>query len=469
MNDEINEGKQTSKIIPVNAQITTSSISINQNIYSKIENIQNNFEYLSTKSIIDKYDNENIAIIKNTNSKELENILSHNISITANEYQNIHYKEIINEINNLKNSNIYEKLPVLPYGKRLSDLEFINLFKKCVKYANYKFDYEKLENTKRRLLELIDVIENVFKCPQILKDLKQNALLSILTSADDDEQTDNFNLLKVRYSSLTPLIKMNFNNNELNKKELTEIFCSYVYIKNYMKSLCKFIPNFNKIIPNETILKNYITNYFNNHDIYFCDMQDMDNIMAVTIHTGNMYLKAKYLVEYFEKNNPETQIIIREKIILNIAHELNHNLVREINQEMKNNFFIKSNYKGKKIENNEINFISKFDDTNIHILSVNESGNLFDYYFYDHYYFDDLYDKEAKLFLNIKEIKSLTEYKSKLNNIINEEKVKKPICNPVNKFKKLENKTRRCIKSRIIRVIKDSNASNFKLADEDDE
>lgn len=466
MQEATKKGNNQSKI-EEDTKLSISSADKNSIIFSNIENIKNNWEYKSIKYYIDQYDKENISIIKNSNLENIQSILSNNISITPIEYQNDYSNKIIDEIDKIQKSNEFVELPILPYGTKLSDLEFIILFKNCVKYANYKLNNDSLKDIKKNLLDRIDNIKNLFKCPQILKDLKENALLSILTSIESEDQTDNFNLLNVQYSSITPLIKMNFNNHELNKQELIETFCSCVYIKNYMKSLKKFIPNFEQKVPTEEKLKEYIKNYFISHDIYFCDIADKDNILAVTIHTANMYLKARYLEEYFQHKNGDNQIIIREKIILNIAHELNHTLVREINLEMKSNFFIKSNYKGKKIKDNKVNFISKFDDSRFHHLDIHESGNLFDFYFYNKYYFDDLYEQEANLFLNIKNIKSLSEYKTKLNDIIKEERLKKPKCYSVNKFKKLENGPARCIKSKILGVSKVKNSQKLKIDDED--
>ena len=371
MFDITNKESKPSKIEEEAAKLTISSANVDTNTISMAENIQNNWQYKSIKSYIDQYDKENFEIIKNTNSKDLESILAYNIAITPYENQSIYSKMIIDEINNIKKSNKYYELPILPYGKKLSDQEFIFLFKSCVKYANYVLEADSLENIKIKLLELTDEIKNIFACPQILKDLKENALLSILTSIKADDQTDNFKLLNVQYSSLSPLIKMQFGKHQLSKKELVETFCSPVYVKNYMKALQKFFPNFAQRVPTEEKLKEYIKNHFNNHDIYFCDIADQDNILALTIHTANIYLKARYLEENYKQKSEKNLIIIREKIILNIAHELNHALVREINLEMKSNFFIKSFYKDKR-EDDKIKFVNKF-DLETHDLSIDES------------------------------------------------------------------------------------------------
>ena len=64
-----------------------------------------------------------------------------------------------------------------------------------------------------------------------------------------------------------------------------------------------------------------------------------ENIIAASIDTGDIYLRAKDLKENYEEVEEKVQIIIREKMILNIAHELNHLLIGEIDDEMKNNYF----------------------------------------------------------------------------------------------------------------------------------
>lgn len=438
------------------------------NILENLKTFADENEYISIKELIDKYNNENACKItdKLTSSLDAEEIISYNMKKTPKDKQQTYSKIILDKINTLKKSNVSVELPKLPYDKRLSDNEFISLFEKCAEYANSNLDSNNLEKIKSHLINLEYFIQNLFKLPQLLKDLKENALLTILVSNDEQEQMDNFNLLKVQYSSVVPLISMNFKEYELNKKELIETFTSHIYIKNYMKVLGKFIPNFKKIVPNEREMKKYILNYFNRHDIYFAELPD--NIMAVSIHTGNIFLKSKYIYEYYFEKDKDSQLIVREKIVLNIAHELNYVLIREISDIMKDNFLVKSSIKDKNIKEKEIKFINKFDD-NYHILSIEESGNLFDYYFYDKFYFDDLYEREAELFLNIKEIKTLNEYRNKLNKIISEEKAININCDLINKFKKMKQEPSRCIKSKILGITEKKYAEIVKLYDEDDE
>ena len=138
--------------------------------------------------------------------------------------------------------------------------------------------------------------------------------------------------------------------------------------------------------------------------------------MALSIHTGNIYVKLNYLRNYYMNKSEESQIIIREKIILNIGHELMNLLLREIDQKMKSNFLIKS--KNKDNNKSELKFKNKFTNK-FHIMNIDESGNYFDFNFFNQYYFDELFEKEARLFLDIKIFKSTKKYNEQLEKIIN--------------------------------------------------
>ena len=302
--------------------------------------------YLSLEDSIKKYDHDNLLFLDKAQNKEYDKIkekLNISYSITAKELQKKYSKEIIDAIKLINKTNIPAELPKLPFGKQLSDMEFLELLNKCISYACYHSNKEKLENIKRRLLSKTKILENIFNRKQILKDLLENCLLTILTTDNEADQDDNFNILsKARNSTITPFIKLSFNYNNksniLDKRELIDIFCSNVYIQYYYKSLDEFIPDFKNIIKNEDCLKTYINNYFQKYDIYFCQLSYY--ILSITIHTGNVYLKSDYLEEYYNEEDEDSQVVIREKIILNLGHELMHALMREINPEMGDNFFI---------------------------------------------------------------------------------------------------------------------------------
>jgi hypothetical protein len=135
---------------------------------------------------------------------------------------------------------------------------------------------------------------------------------------------------------------------------------------------------------------------------------------------------------------------------------------------MRSNFLIKSDNKKKAKENKNIVYVSKFDSSN-YSLNIDESGNVFDYFFFNKYYFDDLYSEEAELFLNIKRFKSISEYYSKLENIINNEKISLPKITSINKFKRIELEPARCIKTRYYGKNIISNAHEFKLLNKIDD
>ena len=377
----------------------------------------NEKDYTNLEDLFNKYDYNNLLLLDKADNKEYNNIedyLNLSYKITPLEKQKFYSDKILNLINSLKKSTTNVDLPKLPFGKHLSDDEFIELFSKCISYANYKFSESKLKDIKNKLLKKHKIIEKLFGHRQILKDLLENCLLTIVVSGVGNEwdQDDNLKLLaKVKTCCNTPLIKLEFNcnnnNTVLDKKELTDIFCSKIYLKNYYISLDEYIPNFKNIIKEENDLKPYIIKHIEKYNIYFCRLPS--NMMALTIHTGNVYLNSDYLEEYYDEDDESSLLIIKEKIILNLAHELMHGLCREICPEMKENFLIKSVKKTKE-QNDLIEFRDKFRETNIHPFDANESGNFFDFNFFDGYYFNTLYEKEAKFFSEIKNKDDITEF-----------------------------------------------------------
>ena len=308
------------------------------------------------------FDKTNLDIIKqNLIEKEIQDDLLNNMKKTPNELRGFYTDELIYLIKAMNKSNEFKELPRLPFGNQLSDKEFIDLLGECISYANYKLESQSIYNIKNRLLnDYYASLKNLFQRGQIIKDIIENALITILTTDVKTEQEDNFNLLNIENSTATPIISMNFNNKEeckLDRKELQDIFCSYVYIKKYKKALKEFTDN----VPSEDKLKSCIRKYFEKHYIYFCDLPP--NILAFTIYSGNIYLKGNYLYEYYNAKNDEDRLLIREKIILNIGHKIMHILMREINSNMKDNFLLKINQKKIKriyLLNSTINSQMKF-------------------------------------------------------------------------------------------------------------
>ena len=181
------------------------------------------------------------------------------------------------------------------------------------------------------------------------------------------------------------------------------------------------------------------------------------NIHAVTIHTGNIYIQSKYITEYFEninktesKRKEEESIVIREKIVLNIIHEMNHILLRLIDENKNKNFFLKSLNSDSKRE--ILLFKDKFNVKSKYPFSGNESGNNFDYNFYKGYYFNYLFKNEANFFLDIKNIKDEKEFNSNFDKMILETKKNRPKKNSICKFNK-KYEFSKCFKSKIFGMI----------------
>lgn len=402
---------------------------------------------ININDCISKFDKENITFLRNKkNETRIRDDIYRNMQKTPEKQRDYYSNQVINIIGNMKKSYSIAELPSLPYGKQLTDDEFIGLLNECVDYANSKFSEKEIEEIKNKFInDYNTALVELFERGRALKDVIENAILTILTSDNKSEQGDNFNLLNIERSTATPIIQMEFNKDKkytLNSQEFTDIFCSNVYITNFLKTLNDFLD----VVPSESQLRNLIENHFKNYYVYFCEMPQ--SILALTAHTGNIYIKDNYLWEYYNETTSDSQIVIREKIILNVGHELIHSLIREISAEMKNNFFIKSNNKNSKIKTQNIEFREKFSNQ-IQLLDKNESGNMLDFNFFNSYYFDDLYPKEAELFYDIKNIDSVPKYKNRMVKILKEEKNLLP--KSVNKFKKLNKEhVRRCIRSRIL-------------------
>ena len=100
-------------------------------------------------------------------------------------------------------------------------------------------------------------------------------------------------------------------------------------------------------------------------------------------------------------------------MILNIQHEMNHILIRIIDEEKNSNFFLKSY--NSKAKSDFLEFKDKFIYDRFHSLPSHESGNCFDFAFYNGYYFDNIFKNEANFFLDIKNISDINEYNKQFN------------------------------------------------------
>lgn len=423
----------------------------------KYNNIsENTSKSISKEKAIELFEEYNEKyLLQNPKDKSVyEKIIADNNSYTPEAQQKLYWECLKKIFNSIKKSYKEYPAPVLPFGKSLSDYDFLNLVEKAVKYACFSQNDKMINYMKNILLNIDKYTKNIFTYSNIVKDIKKNGILSIIHANTLKEKSEGLSYLKINKSTISPLINLDFTFGgkkfDLNKEELLNIFTSNILIKFYKDNLSDFIPDFEQKITNDEDLKSHIKNYLENYNIYFCDLPH--NIMAVTLYSGNIYLKIKYIKEYFININEnvideDDSLIIREKIVLNLKHELNHALLRIIDETKKSNFFLKS--KNSKKTGNYLLFKDKFDEDNTHKYTLNESGNCFDYMLYQGYYFATLSKKEANFFLNIGEINDVNKYKEKFNEMMNEEdKYEKPDSS-INKFKTIIEEKPHCFKSNI--------------------
>ena len=327
--------------------------------------------------------------------------------------------------------------PNLVFGARLTDNEFVDLVDKSIKYCNNTKEEAQLLVIKDNFQKKKDSIKSLFLKPRILKDIFENAILTILISDYDINVINtNFSLLLINDSSYDPLANIPFSHNDkaidLNKDSIIQSACSNIPLLIFEENLKNFIHNYNLT---RNSLKKEIKNYIKLHNFYFATMAD--DIQAFIIHTGDIFINIKYLREYFTKENKQYSMIIREKIILIIFHELNHGLLRQIDATNQSNFFKRSK---SKIRNKYLIFkaISKPDTYHI---PCDESGNFFDYLFYNQYYLDKIDQNIANFYFNIDKIKSKKEYTNQLADLL---KNIDQSDNNVFKFKKNFSKMTQC-------------------------
>lgn len=204
-----------------------------------VKNFNNKTNCIPMKISIDeaivKFDEENLKFLKNNKQeKKIINDIKRNVKKTPDNESDFYSNKIIDLIKSMKKATTKIDLPRLTYGKQLTNDEFINLFEKCIKYANYNLPSDEIEKIKSRLLTShILALKNLFKRGQILKDVIENALLNILTESKKEDQEDNYKLLNIERTTATPILNMNFDNKDeykLNLNEFIEIFSSPIYI-----------------------------------------------------------------------------------------------------------------------------------------------------------------------------------------------------------------------------------------------
>ena len=247
---------EESSFKPIKIQIPKNEYNLKLfDIYKKFKDEQ--VYNISIKDCLNEYDDFNYKILNNNtiNLEKMKEDFYENIDITPLAEQEEYKNQMIDIIKNMNKSDIFSELPSLPFGKSLSDKEFILLLEECANFASFHLSKEKIEIIKKTLLnDHADVLENLFRKGKIKKDVIQNALLTILTTDNEKDQKDNFNLLVIKYSTATPLIKLDFNKNDeykIDMNELIQTFSSHVYIKNFQKTFEEFGVKKNEISENK--------------------------------------------------------------------------------------------------------------------------------------------------------------------------------------------------------------------------
>ena len=321
-------------------------------------------------------------------------------------------------------------MPEVRFGDSLTDDEFIELVKKAIDFCrNNKTDSELLE-IKNYFESNESNIKELFFRPKLIKDIMESCILAILVSPyNRNELHNNFSFLSIKIVSYFPLINIPFTVNnhkaDLHKEEIINDATSYIPLHYFNKNMKNFIDNYEM---KSKELLGIIKKYIEVHNFYFAPMKD--DIQAFTVHTGDIFFNIKYLREYFDEKNDNLKIIIREKIILIIFHELNHGLTREIDLSKKNNFLITSKVKGK---NKDLKFKEIFVKGYL-FLSSDESGNYFDFLFYNGNYIAQIDDKISELYFNINKYKTIKKYREELEQLL--KKMDPNLTQNVFKFKK---------------------------------
>ena len=130
--------------------------------------IQTERIYVSLEDAIEKYDQNNLIFFEQMRGEAKSNInklLEQSYEITPSELQQKYGNKIIDAIKLIKKFQTYEALPKLPFGKQLSDDEFLELLNKYVCYANYHLAKENLNNIREKLLASSNILFDMFETP----------------------------------------------------------------------------------------------------------------------------------------------------------------------------------------------------------------------------------------------------------------------------------------------------------------
>ena len=373
--------------------------------------------------ILKKYEEINEAYLNNlgdkNQKKKYENIILRNMETTEKSKSNEYGERLFLMLTNNSlvqttnfNNNIIK--PNVIYNSHLNDEEFLTIVSDAKIYSFKTKTSEQSEIIRNKFINNKKYIVDLFNKERIIKDILENAILSVLINKfDDEELRNNFNYLSIDDASPCPLINLTFNydnvNYNLNKESIKKEATSYIPLSIFQSTMKEFSIGY-KLKKNE--LKSKIKEYIENHEIYFASLPD--DIQGFTIHSGATFINLKYIREYFDINNQDKIIIIRTKIIQIYFHELNHGLLRFLDEDKKNDFFNNSKSKSS-LKKSILQSIQKYSFV---ALPLDESGNFFDSLFYCGYYFEFIDLNIAKFYLKINTIKTIKDYTKKLKSII---------------------------------------------------
>ena len=104
-----------------------------------------------------------------------------------------------------KTDNIYP-FPILEFNKSLEDEDFLKIVEDAINYICGKMNCEFIENLKVKLANYKAQIINLFNNNKLIKDILENALITILTNEKEklEEQKNNFSLLSAQNISICP-------------------------------------------------------------------------------------------------------------------------------------------------------------------------------------------------------------------------------------------------------------------------
>jgi hypothetical protein len=382
------------------------------------------------KSYFEQYDDIQYKIFegwKENEKNKLNQIHKTNIKKTQDNLKEQYGKKLFDLLTNIKKINQNKNLPNLKFNKILSDKEFLDLVKEGVEYAGFNWKIKEINKANKIFKRKKNEIYQIFSDNQILKDLKQNAIISYLTNKDFDSNTLNIQLLSNKDCTSIPLLELKFTENlYFTLNELKNITNSDVVSEIYYKVMKEFLPNFDL---NKIKLKEELEKIIFSYNIYFTKLPI--DVSGITIHTGNIYITSRFLNEYFIEDKYEHYLLLKQKIILVLLHEINHLLNRTLQVKKNNELnFLENSFLTK--DDECLLFKSRF-SLSTYSLPKNKTGNMFDFYLYHEFYMDFLSFKEANFFSQINQYKNLSEYYTALDTL--EKKIKYKIPKRINKFK----------------------------------